>query len=171
MYTYSIVSADNVDWFSYRDFRLEALQTEPQAFGSSYNDQVNRKNEEWQHNLKRYIQGNGNWMFFATQGLNLIGMMGAFQTDADRKNNTAQIIAVYVKREFRGKGVGKKLMKALLEELAKAKIKKVKLSVNVEQVAAVKLYENFGFKVVSKEDQILGDGQKHTEYNMEFELL
>jgi ribosomal protein S18 acetylase RimI-like enzyme len=41
------------------------------------------------------------------------------------------------------------------------------LSVNKDQIAAVKLYEKCGFKVTSFENQILGDGVEHQEFIME----
>jgi ribosomal protein S18 acetylase RimI-like enzyme len=73
-----------------------------------------------------------------------------------------------VAKEARGKGVSKKLMKALLDEFEKiANITKVKLSVNKQQIPAVKLYEGFGFKVVGQENLRLGDGNYYDELLME----
>ena len=167
MEKFRLLEAAEVTVEAYRDLRLEALREEPQAFGSSYSDQKGRSTDEWQHYLKGYIEGKKSWMVFASDGEKLIGMLGAFRTenDADKK---AQIIAVYVTKAARGKGVGKLLLKSLLDKLTKeTDIKKLTLAVNVEQTAALKLYESFGFTITGKESMVLGDGIKHAEYLME----
>lgn len=157
----SIIKTTDVFWKDYRNLRLRALKKEPQAFASTYKSQKNDGDEKWQQRLKLYQDGKGDWMVFSGNGRNLIGMSGAFQTDEDRKDNEVYIIAVYVVKKARGKGVSKLLLKSLLEELIDAGVRKVKLSVSSEQIAAVKLYENFGFKTIGKENVILGDGKYH----------
>lgn len=163
-----LLEASEVELKDYKNLRLEALREEPQAYGSSYKDQKNSPDEEWQRWLENYRNGERNWMIFASDGQKLIGMMGAYQADSDVENNEANIIAVYVTKQARGKGVSKLLLKGLLTKLTKDTIiKKVKLAVNIDQVAAVKLYESFGFKVNGKDNMVLGDGIAHEEYLMQ----
>jgi len=166
-----VIPASQINWSDYRDLRLEALKLEPQAFGSSYEDQKNDSQAAWEFRLNRYIEGNGNWMLFAAKDKKIIGMMGAFQAQDDIKNNTAQIIAVYVKKKHRGKGISKTLFSSLLKLLNQSNIKKVKLSVNIDQVAAVSLYKKFGFKITNQERNKLGDRLFHDEYVMELDLV
>ena len=67
-------------------------------------------------------------MVFAGINNKLIGMMGAFQTDEDADNQIAHIMAVYVSKEARGKGVSKLMMKRLLAKLnSSSSIRTVKL--------------------------------------------
>ena len=54
--------------------------------------------------------------------------------------------------EFRGNRIGTALMNELLQEAKKMGIKKLSLSVDPGNAAAMKLYERFGFKVVGKVD-------------------
>ncbi len=163
-----LLDASEVELEDYKNLRLESLREEPQAFGSSYKDQKDLPNEDWQTWLDRYKEGKRNWMIFASNSQKLIGMMGAYQTDLDFENKEANIIAVYVTKQSRGKGVSKILMKGLLDKLTnKTSIQKIKLSVNIDQIAAIKLYESFGFKVVEKDTVVLGDGKAHDEYLMQ----
>lgn len=162
-----IVSAHEVTWHEYKNLRLEALQKEPQAFGSSYEDQKNFPDEEWQNRLGDYKKSDGNWMIFALNEDQLVGMLGAFQTDEDRKNNSAQIIAVYVNDAFRGKGIAKMLMQTQFEILKKQHVQKALLYVNPLQDAAFQFYKNLGFTIISQENKKLGDGNFYDEYLME----
>ena len=54
--------------------------------------------------------------------------------------------------EYRGNRIGTALMNELIQEAKKMSIKKVSLSVDPGNEAAMKLYERFGFKVVGKVD-------------------
>ena len=47
---YQILTPKEVSWEDYKNLRLEALKNEPQAFGSSYKDQVNNADDIWQQN-------------------------------------------------------------------------------------------------------------------------
>jgi ribosomal protein S18 acetylase RimI-like enzyme len=161
-----VIKLEPSQWNEYKTLRLRALQEEPQAFGSSYAENVSKPDSYWVERLEDVQQGK-NWLVFAKEGEKLLGMMGGFRKNEDPQD-TVNVIAVYVAKEARGKGVSKKLMKALLDEFEKiANITKVKLSVNKQQIPAVKLYEGFGFKVVGQENLRLGDGNYYDELLME----
>jgi ribosomal protein S18 acetylase RimI-like enzyme len=54
---------------------------------------------------------------------------------------------MYVRREYRGQGIGNTLMAAVLEEIPKLKgVTKIKIGVNPTQKAAEHLYRKYGFK-------------------------
>lgn len=170
MSNFLILDAREVKWQEYRELRLEALQKEPSAYGTSYDSQKNKSDEAWQQRFRQYQEGNGNWMIFASDGQQLIGMTGAYQEAEDKKDNSAWVVAVYVKKEFRGKGLGKLLLTTLLDVLAKAEITKAKLGVNVNNIAALTLYKQCSFQTVRTENVLLGDGKYHDEYIMERDL-
>jgi ribosomal protein S18 acetylase RimI-like enzyme len=91
-------------------------------------------------------------------------MLGAFRTDDDRANRRATIYGTFVDPAIRRSGVGRRLMTALLAELAAAPdVAVARLAVNAAQTAAVRLYEEIGFRVVGEEIVTLGDGQPHRE--------
>lgn len=125
---------------------------------------------EWNNWLEDYKKSERNWMVFASCDQILIGMVGAWQSDNGRKNKIANLMATFVVQSYRGKGVSKLLMDALIDQLRKSSIKKIKLGVNAKQQAAVQLYKNFGFKIVGEESAKLGDGNYYDVYVMEKNL-
>lgn len=153
-------------WEEYRNLRLRALKEDPQAFGASYEDNLNNPPSEWQRRLINAIEGKTNWLFFAEENGKLTGMIGAYiEKDV---TDVATVIAVFVPKEERGKGVGSVLMETLLAELKKNPVlKKARLMVNKNQTEAVGLYKKFGFEEVGKENFKMGNGELATEIVME----
>lgn len=148
-------------WNEYKNLWLRALKDDPQAFGDSYNEMIALPDEKWQKRARDF-------MLFASNDDKLIGMLGIWQSDQDKENKTANVFGVYVAPEFRGKGISKMLMQTLVDEVkANSDITKLKLTVNKDQVSAVKLYEGFGFEIKSQEKIQLGDGNYYDEYLME----
>lgn len=151
-------------WAEYKALRLRALKDDPQAFGSSHAKEAAYSDEKWRERTNDNV-------LFASNGDNLIGMMGIWQSEEDKEKKTANVFGVYVIPEFRSKGISKMLMQDLLDKLkSNPDISKLKLTVNKNQLAAVKLYETFGFKTISQEKALLGDGNYYDEYLMEKDL-
>ena len=64
-------------WRKYRELRLRALKTDPQAFGQSWEEAVKHPEERWRERLIDAAQGKS-WLVFAERDGELIGMSGAF---------------------------------------------------------------------------------------------
>jgi ribosomal protein S18 acetylase RimI-like enzyme len=157
-------------WPEYRELRLRALKTDPQAFGQSYDEAVNHPEERWRQRLLDAAEGKS-WLVFAEQDGRLIGMSGAYQWPEDLEANRAMIIAVFVDPELRGQRIGERLVQAVLDQLRAAGLCSAILAVNPEQVAAVRLYERMGFIATGTEVNQLGNGQECEETVMERSLL
>ena len=56
---------------------------------------------------------------------------------------------LYVKKEFRGKGVGSKIKKELLKWLKNKKVKYVSTKMFIKNKASINLNKKFGFKLVA----------------------
>jgi len=155
-----ILSSDY--WEDYKNLRLKALQSEPQAFSSNYSREVKYPNDKWKQRLEESGKGR-TWLLFAIDAkMTLVGMIGGYRDDEDVQNNSAQIWGVYVDKEMRGKGIGKELMNSILEVLRSVpNIKKIIIEVNADQKIAKKLYEGVGFKEFETHKQIMGDGIEH----------
>ena len=95
-------------WKEYRDLRLEALKKEPIAFGSSYDEEKNISEEEWRRRI-------GNALFALSKD-KLIGMIVYTRGNKIKTKHVANIYGVYVTKEYRGQGVGRKLIDRVLEE-------------------------------------------------------
>ena len=155
-----IVTLPVSEWRAYKEARLRALSEDPQAFARTHAESAALPDEMWQARLQSVADGH-DWLFFACLDGEIVGMMGAYRPkDVE---GTAVIWGVHVDRTRRGQGIGGKLMARLLDELRRAGIERVMLTVSREQAAAVGLYKKFGFAVV-------GDGREHIEYAMERNL-
>jgi len=157
------------DWQQYRELRLRALKEDPEAFSSAYADGLNQPDEFWKQRLAEAAAGERAWILFGRQEDRLVGMIGTFI--AEDTPDIATIVSVYVPKEARGQGMSTRLMQEMLRVLsAKPALKKVRLSVNVTQHAAIKLYRRFGFLEIAREPSTTGAGQAVQLMVMEREL-
>ncbi|RUR04294.1 GNAT family N-acetyltransferase [Legionella sp. km772] len=70
--------------------------------------------------------------------------------DADKKNQSGEISAIYLAPEYWRHGLGSKLCLAAMEELSKAGYQEVLLWVMSDNIQARLFYEKLGFQVTSK---------------------
>lgn len=62
------------------------------------------------------------------------------------KNKGAEVALIYVRKEYRGKGIGKKIMKELLKWLKEKGENKVFVTTDIENKASINLNKKAGFK-------------------------
>lgn len=163
MDTIEIISLSEGEWHEYKKLRLEALQKDPEAFGKTYDEVITFSDEKWKELLESYI------CLFAKAGKDLIGMIALELNTSENSRHRAEIRQLYVRKEWRNKGVGKQLMVALLKELKKLPyFKKVVLYVTQTQTSAQELYKSLGFRMVGtlEKDIKIGD-ELYDEYIME----
>ena len=152
------------EWEAYKKLRLEALQTEPQAFATLYADALQTPDASWRERLERVETTQESWMLFADSGGTLVGMVAAYT----REPGVVEIVSVYVTASMRGRGISRLLMEAILGEIvANASVRRLTLTVNKSQTIAVALYRSLGFQVTEEVVVPLGDGSLRCEYVME----
>lgn len=135
-----ILTLSKDHWEEYKSLRLEALKTEPAAFASSFEESKSRNEEEWREFLSDKL-------LFAQCNGQLVGLVGYYFFPHKKLSHIANIVAMYVKKDFRGRGIGKLLFKNILEKIATEKqVKKMSLDVNPLQKEALALYSSFGFE-------------------------
>ena len=66
----------------------------------------------------------------------------------EKNENSGLIISVAVKKEWRRRGIGKKLIEKLLENFKKEGIKKIFLHVREENKEAINFYQALGFRII-----------------------
>lgn len=82
------------------------------------------------------------------------------------------VVSVFIAKVARGKGISKKLLSHLIENVKKNEgIKTLRLEVNPSQVPAYKLYEGLGFKKIGNRKIVLGDGKEYEDHIMELSII
>lgn len=142
----SIITLAPSDWQKYKAIRLEVLQNDPTAFATTYQEDAQLTDSKWQERLG---SNKTSYMLFAEHAGNIIGMVGAIFYEGSCIKHKATIVSMYVSPAYRGQGIGKKLMIAMMEHLnMMPNIVHVQLAVNTENIPAIKLYESVGFKKI-----------------------
>lgn len=151
-------------WELYRDIRLEALKSEPEAFGSSYEEEAEYGRDVWLNRLPNAI--------FAIEGSTPIGMAGFLFRERLKQEHVADIFSVYVTGTHRGRGIGRMIMKEALRLIGGNEgTRKVILSVSSEMAAAIALYKSLGFSVAGRlKDELKFQGRYFDEIVMELFL-
>jgi GNAT superfamily N-acetyltransferase len=133
------------EWEALRDLRLEALQDSPDAFWTRYEDALRRTDDDWRE-----------WTAMpchvAVDDGRLVGMVAAFPVDDDP--SATHLIAMFVSRDTRGRGIGAALIEAQLAWARDEGFARVVLMVNVEQESAFRLYERLGFRDTGRREPL-----------------
>lgn len=161
-----VVTLDDFD--SYWALRLRALKQEPESFGSSYEEAVQRPRADIE---KMIVNSNGAFVLgaFAPE---LVGVVGMFRAPGAKEKHKGGIWGMYVAPEFRGQGLGRALMN---EAIARARtipeVEELRLSVVTTNETAYKLYRSLGFTEYGLEPRALKLDDKYLdEYMMVLRL-
>jgi len=160
------------EWKEYKGIRLRGLQSEPYAFMMSYPEEQARTDDYWKRVVLRISTSSIDYMFVAIRDGTMVGTTAVYFGVSAKTRHVALIGTVYVDNLYRGQGIGRKLLQAVLDLAQDDRlIRKVKLTVNPVQEAAVALYTSFGFQktaVLGGELQV--DGQLYDEWVMEKQI-
>lgn len=96
----------------YRNIRLEALYNNPDSFGTMYSEEVIKTIDDCKN---RIPVDNNNFILSYFIDKELIGIVAFHQESRIKVRHKAYIRSMYVKQEYRRKGIGKSLMKELIE--------------------------------------------------------
>ena len=129
----------------WRDYRAEFIAA---GFSEEY------ANESVEHSKKAYFPGNelapGNSVFYVYDEGIRIGKL--WLCSVEREGNTEwSIYDIETFKEFRGKGLGRKIMLAAEEHIRRAGGESISLSVFGNNLAARKLYESLDYEVIRVE--------------------
>ncbi|WP_203249115.1 GNAT family N-acetyltransferase [Sporosarcina beigongshangi] len=142
----------------YLAIRLKALQINPEAFGSSYEEEKDQPTEKY---ILRF-QSNDSITIGAFIDDQLVGVVTLFRESLVKLQHRTNIIAMYVSPEQRGSGIGKSLM---VEAIQMANdwvgVEQVYLTVVTTNEPAKKLYVSLGFEVFGTEKRALKVGDTY----------
>lgn len=172
----AIVKLAPDDWHMFKAFKILSLEQEAIAFEDQEKGlerYLAREDEEWKKMLGGKLLGKeGEAIYlFAQDGAILVGMLSVKipKNDLESKN-TAFIEHMYVEPDYRGKGIGRKLLLSIINELKEREgLERAWLSVISTQIPARKLYESAGFGAV-KSYTVKRGQESFDEILMELEL-
>ncbi|NPD88044.1 MAG: ribosomal protein S18-alanine N-acetyltransferase [Asgard group archaeon] len=93
--------------------------------------------------------------FIIERDKKIIGFLMAGYTPIPKR---VHILSIAVLEESRGQGLGRKILTYFLNSIRKLGYLSVKLEVNIDNNKAIKLYEEFNFKIESKIRKYYQDG-------------
>jgi ribosomal protein S18 acetylase RimI-like enzyme len=147
---------------AYWDVRLEALESEPQAFGSSPEEHRALTFAEVAARiafdpLNKFTVG-------AFLDGRLVGTAGFYRDRSLKSRHKGHVWGVYVSPNVRRSGAGRNLLRILLEHAAAIdEIEQIMLSVATGQKAATSLYRSFGFAPYGCEQRALKVGDRYLD--------
>lgn len=148
-HTFEKGSAKDLD--TVKQLMLEAVEESQNAFSFTKEEMLSNTEIWWNFYLQPYFDPNKGGIMLVKKSQTLVAMCGwQFNTRVKQKH-IAYIYWLYVSKQARAQGVGRKLIESVLEEIVKKKeIKKIFLSVTSTQSSAIKIYESLGFEKVGE---------------------
>ena len=138
----------------YRDIRLDALQRNPEAFGSTFESENAQPLSRFETSLGRSA------IFGAFVDGRLAGMAGFAVQEGSKQAHKAHLWGMYVRAAARNSGLGKRLVASVLDH-ARGRAEMVQLTVVSENEAARRLYEAMGFVAYGYEKRALKHGGRY----------
>lgn len=161
---------DVSDISEFKAIRVECVSDAPLSFRASPEEVSTKAHKDFE----RELCGNMERDFFvgAFIGGKLVGVAALYHQSHAKMLHKAELGSVYVKPEYRNRGVARELA---LDIIGKVKrdgvVKYIKLSVSTHNEAAIKVYKGLGFSIYGTEPGVVYlDGRYHDEYLMQIAL-
>ncbi|MEE8626459.1 MULTISPECIES: GNAT family N-acetyltransferase [Methylobacterium] len=149
---------------AYRSLRLKALERHPASFGTAQEDVAGHGPGWFGARLEQHLT------LGAVRGEVLLGTATLVLQEGAKLRHKGDVTGVYVRDEARGLGLGAALLRRLVAE-ARPRVEALRLTVEAENRAALRLYEGLGFRPYGCERRALKIGDRyHDEVLMELVL-
>ncbi len=137
------------DWEAWRNIRLQALRDAPDAFASTYAEQMKLGEAYW----RQRVAGGGLFLAWIPEvsapeasTFEPVGMAGGYQAAP----GTVELISMFVRPQARGRGVGEALIDAVIGWAGERDAASVHLWVTEINKQARLLYERCGFSLTAE---------------------
>jgi ribosomal protein S18 acetylase RimI-like enzyme len=142
--------------------RLEALETEPEAFSASADD--HRKTSVAEAAARLSADRANNFVVGAFVDGELAGTAGFYRESGPKVRHKGHVWGVYVTAGARRSGIGRDMMRLLLAYAVKSEgIEQIVLSVATSKTAAIALYRSLGFCSFGTERRALKVGDRYID--------
>ncbi len=129
------------DAIAFRRVRLEALQSHPEAFTSSYEDEALLSQAQFAERLA----APGLTRFGGFAGDDMVGLVGLHLRPGLKERHKASLFSMYVAAEHRRSGLAQQLVTTVIERAREAGALVLQLFVTVGNAPAQRLYRQMGF--------------------------
>ncbi|MFQ3544157.1 GNAT family N-acetyltransferase [Halobacillus rhizosphaerae] len=137
----------------YLEVRLQSLQTNPEAFASSYEEEKERPVELYQSRLNPQSPS---ITVGAVEDGQLVGIATLVTETKQKLSHRANIVSTYVIPEKRGNNIGRKLIEQAIQHAQRIQgIEQIYLTVASENKAARQLYLSSGFEFFGTDKKAL----------------
>lgn len=134
-------------WQLMREVRLRAIHADPEAFGSTYQRELNLSEDNWRARL------GGGASFLAFDGDQPVGLVSGVWLDP----TAPVLVGMWVAPEARGRGVGALLVEGVAAWARAQGAEHLALTVVEQNQAARRLYERAGFEVTGETEPLARD--------------
>ncbi|RDI75313.1 Acetyltransferase [Gaiella occulta] len=131
------------EWQRWRDVRLRMLRDDADYFSTRYDDMVREPDAYWRDWAADAAAGVDKALFVAEEGGRWLGVVGAFARVDARE---VQLVSMWVDPDGRGRGVARRLIRAVATWAAGRGSTRVVLFVQEANAPARRLYERAGFR-------------------------
>jgi ribosomal protein S18 acetylase RimI-like enzyme len=147
---------------AYSRLRLESLESDPEAFGTS--DVEHRRLSIETIRARIAPDPENKFVIGAFVDGQLVGSVGLVRETNIKERHKARLWGVYVKANVRGQGLGRRLLTELLHRAARIEgVEQIVLAVAAPQAAAIALYRSLGFVSFGREPRALKLGGRYVD--------
>lgn len=161
---YSLNRLSQKQWADYKSIRLEALLAEPDKFGSSYDSEVAKSDQDWQKLLMNNHRAIFGLYFFDK----LIGLTGVALYNGNP--NKAIFFSSYIKKEHRGNKLAMSFYQKRIAWARDMQCSCIIVSHREGNDASKAANQRFGFSFTHLETTVWPDGKLDNEVFYKLDL-
>lgn len=136
-----IYKIDKNNFWQYKKIRLEALLKFPDAFLSTYQEELQFSDQDWIEKIKKDFY----FGYFIND--EIIGCVGLSLEKKAKIIHVANLFGMFVKTEYQGKNIAIELLNHVKKIAKDHGIIHLYLGCNADNYLAVKFYKKSGFKI------------------------
>ena len=145
----------SADVQAYKAVRLRALQSDPDAFESTYERELSLLDDEWLARCTRAERGEDGIGFIAWQQDQPIGLIGCFDFGTPGE---VLIVSMWIAPEARRQGVASRLIHHAIDwARSRTQTTRVTLEVGDANASAIAFYERLGFVDTGRRQPMPGE--------------
>src|SRR5947207_8315903 len=149
------------------NIRLRALRDNPESFGASYEEILERGIAGVTQGLRKSDSAPDDATFGAFDGKTLVGIASFQREEGLKRRHKGVIWGMYVPQELRGKGIGKALVEAaIVYAKTLPDLEQINISVVLTSKEALNLFKSVGFESYGLEKRALKFHDKYFDQEL-----